>query len=348
MQIGEVIRKYRKNKNMTQEDMAKRLGVTTPAVNKWEKGVTQPDIMLLAPIARCLDITLETLLSFHVEPTEEEINRIVREIDEKFDKESFDAVFQYAKTLIQQYPNCNQLIWQLALILDARCMMDGVANADVYDKQILEWYQRALESGDEKVQRHCADALFGYYTRKEMYDKAEECLKYFEEGSVEKKRMQAVIYSKTNRINEAYKAYEEIIFSQYQLLNMVFHSLYMLSLQEGDTPLARKYIEKESSLAKLFEMSIYHATSCKLELAALDKNIQENLSVAKTMLASLEGIFSFVDSPLYSHMIFNKESYGTLIPAVRENLLECFRDDETFGYMAGNEEWEALIWRQGM
>lgn len=176
-----------------------------------------------------------------------------------------------------------------------------------------------------------------------MYDKAEECLKYFEEGSVEKKRMQAVIYSKTNRINEAYKAYEEIIFSHYQLLNMVFGSLYMLSLQEGDTSLARKYIEKESSLAKLFEMGIYHETSCKLELAVLDKNTQETLSVAKTMLASLEEICSFVDSPLYAHMTFNKESYGTLVPGMRENLLKCFQDDETFGYMAGNEEWEALI-----
>lgn len=343
MQIGEVIRKYRKSKNMTQEDMAKRLGVTTPAVNKWEKGVTQPDIMLLAPIARCLDITLETLLSFQVEPTEEEINRIVREIDEKFDNESFDAVFQYAKSLIQQYPNCNQLIWQLAVIMDARCMMDGIANPDVYDKQILEWYQRALENGDAKVQRHCADSLFGYYTRKEMYDKAERCLDYFEEGSVEKKRMQAVIYSKTNRIQEAYKTYEEILFSNYQLLNMVLGSLYMLSMQEGDTAQARKYIEKESGLAKLFEMGIYYETSCKLELAAVEKNVPETLSVVKTMLASLGEIGSFMDSFLYSHLTFNKKSYSTLVPRMREDLLECFRDDETFGYMAGNEEWEMIL-----
>ena len=38
MQIGEIIRKYRKEKNMTQEEMANRLGVTAPAVNKWERG----------------------------------------------------------------------------------------------------------------------------------------------------------------------------------------------------------------------------------------------------------------------------------------------------------------------
>ena len=38
MQTGEVIRKYRKQRNLTQEEMAQRLGVTAPAVNKWENG----------------------------------------------------------------------------------------------------------------------------------------------------------------------------------------------------------------------------------------------------------------------------------------------------------------------
>lgn len=36
MTIGKVIRKYRKTRNLTQEEMAFRLGVTAPAVNKWE------------------------------------------------------------------------------------------------------------------------------------------------------------------------------------------------------------------------------------------------------------------------------------------------------------------------
>ena len=50
MQIGEVIRKYRKEAGITQEKLAKRLGVTTPAVNKWENNNTQPDIALLSSI----------------------------------------------------------------------------------------------------------------------------------------------------------------------------------------------------------------------------------------------------------------------------------------------------------
>lgn len=51
MKTGEVIRKYRKQKELTQEEMAARLGVTAPAVNKWENGNSLPDIALLAPIA---------------------------------------------------------------------------------------------------------------------------------------------------------------------------------------------------------------------------------------------------------------------------------------------------------
>lgn len=39
MNIGCVIKKYRKELGITQEEMANRLGVTTPAVNKWENGV---------------------------------------------------------------------------------------------------------------------------------------------------------------------------------------------------------------------------------------------------------------------------------------------------------------------
>ena len=59
MNIGNVIKRYRQELGFTQEEVAKRLGVTTPAVNKWENGNTQPDISLIAPIARLFGITTD-------------------------------------------------------------------------------------------------------------------------------------------------------------------------------------------------------------------------------------------------------------------------------------------------
>ena len=79
MDMGVVIKKYRKEAGMTQEEMANRLGVTTPAVNKWENGNSKPDIELLAPIARLLDISLDTLLSFHEKLSNTEIEKNYQE-----------------------------------------------------------------------------------------------------------------------------------------------------------------------------------------------------------------------------------------------------------------------------
>ena len=108
MQIGEVIRKHRKLKNLTQEEMAVRLGVTAPAVNKWENGNSFPDIMLLAPIARLLGITVDTLLSFREELTAQEIEKIIYEMERKLKEESYEDVFRWARKKIEEYPNCEQ------------------------------------------------------------------------------------------------------------------------------------------------------------------------------------------------------------------------------------------------
>ena len=123
MTLGKVIRKYRKRKSMTQEEMAARLGVSAPAVNKWENENSYPDIMLLAPIARLLEISLDTLLSFQEDLTREEIQKMTVELDEMLKKEPYDQGFCWVKKKLEQYPNCGWLIISAAVILDAQCIV---------------------------------------------------------------------------------------------------------------------------------------------------------------------------------------------------------------------------------
>lgn len=77
--------------------MARRLGVTAPAVNKWENNVSLPDITLLAPIARLLETTPDTLLCFREELSQEEVNAFVQEVDEKFQKEDYEQAFEFCR-----------------------------------------------------------------------------------------------------------------------------------------------------------------------------------------------------------------------------------------------------------
>ncbi|MTK07096.1 MAG: helix-turn-helix transcriptional regulator [Hungatella sp.] len=68
MPLNNVIRERRKEAGLTQEDIADYLGVSAPAVSKWEKGSTSPDITLLPALARLLKIDINTLLCFDTEP----------------------------------------------------------------------------------------------------------------------------------------------------------------------------------------------------------------------------------------------------------------------------------------
>lgn len=342
MNIGEVIRKYRKRKNMTQEEIANYLGVTAPAVNKWENGNSQPDIMLLAPIARLLNITLDTLFSFQEELTAEEINGFVYEIDAKLKEETYEEAFQWAKGKIEQYPNCEQLIWQMALILDAWRLAKEIPGSEKYEDYIHDCYIRTLSSKDENIRNRAADSLFGFYSRKEQYEKAEEYLNYFSLQNPERKRKQAFIYSKTNRVNEAYKAYEELLFSGYNIMNMVFQNIYILAMKDKDKEKAHMLVEKQSKLANVFEMGEYHEVSYDLDLATAEKDVEATIETMEKILASVDKISDFMKSTLYEHMEFKKLD-DRFITELHKNLLDNFRDEEAYSYMKKNKRWQELV-----
>lgn len=60
---GAVIKKLRESKKMTQEELAERLFVSSKAVSKWETGQGFPDISLIEPLAKALDISVIELFS---------------------------------------------------------------------------------------------------------------------------------------------------------------------------------------------------------------------------------------------------------------------------------------------
>lgn len=61
--IGRFILELRKEKNMTQQELADRIGVTDRAISKWENGKGMPDLSLMQPLCKELGITINDLLS---------------------------------------------------------------------------------------------------------------------------------------------------------------------------------------------------------------------------------------------------------------------------------------------
>ena len=62
MNLGNKIQTLRKQKNVTQEELAAELGVTAAAVSKWENNYTMPDILMLCALADFFTVTTDELL----------------------------------------------------------------------------------------------------------------------------------------------------------------------------------------------------------------------------------------------------------------------------------------------
>ena len=77
--IGENIRNFRKKNDLTQEELANRLGVTYQSVSRWENGSTYPDLELLPAISEVLEVTVDELLGM---PQAEKEKRALETFDQ--------------------------------------------------------------------------------------------------------------------------------------------------------------------------------------------------------------------------------------------------------------------------
>ena len=62
--IGANIVRYRKERNLTQEELAKQLNISYQAVSKWENGQTTPDISLLPLLSSILNVSIDRLMGY--------------------------------------------------------------------------------------------------------------------------------------------------------------------------------------------------------------------------------------------------------------------------------------------
>ena len=100
IKINEQIAFLRKQKGLTQEDLANALGVTNQAVSKWESAQCCPDIQLLPDLAKLFDVSVDELLGYTPVSTTEDIVLAIRKRIESLPKgEDFDFTFKMAAAL---------------------------------------------------------------------------------------------------------------------------------------------------------------------------------------------------------------------------------------------------------
>ena len=111
-----VIIQKRREKGVTQEELASYLGVTKASVSKWETGVGYPDITHLPILAAYFDISIDCLMDYSPQMTESDIKELYGRLALDFTKKPFEEVVAECEGIIKKYYSCYLLLGRMATL----------------------------------------------------------------------------------------------------------------------------------------------------------------------------------------------------------------------------------------
>lgn len=99
--IHKIIADKRKEKGITQEELAAYIGITKASVSKWETGQSYPDITFLPLLASYFNISIDELISYTPQMEQEDIKNLYHRLAEAFSEEPFDEVMMECREIIK-------------------------------------------------------------------------------------------------------------------------------------------------------------------------------------------------------------------------------------------------------
>lgn len=144
LNMGTKIIALRRAKNMTQEQLAAALGVSAPAVSKWETGSSYPDITLLCPLARALGTDVDHLLAFEEELSQEMLGQYMTELIGIARQGNIPQAEEQLNALLHRYPSDIPLKFSAVAALSFFEMNSDIST-DCGDEDKARWTKQKKE-----------------------------------------------------------------------------------------------------------------------------------------------------------------------------------------------------------
>ena len=117
MNIGNKIKELRKQRGITQEQLANSIGISFQAVSKWENGIALPDITLAPILASYFGVSMDELFEFNLKEIESAIDSIVNEAY-KFRESDPPKSKDILEEGLKKYPDNEVLLNNLLYVLN--------------------------------------------------------------------------------------------------------------------------------------------------------------------------------------------------------------------------------------
>ena len=309
MKISQIVKEKRKHLGLTQENIAEYLGVSTPAVSKWENGTTYPDITLLPGLARLLKTDLNTLMSFNEEMSEVEINNVVTKVQSIIQENGFEQGFQFALEQVRAFPTCENLIYSLGVFLQPYLELQPIDQQNKYREELAKLYFRIRNSENIEIRKEAISYLFYLYCEKREYDKATALLSDY---PADTKLMMAHLYQQKKEYEPSCVLLEHRMLEIAVELQSILVSLTQIALSEKRSADAEKLACIQEQIAKQFGILECTAYTAQLECAVNEKAVERCTQVLSLILSSMEEKWNISSSALYQHLNLSDENIENL------------------------------------
>ena len=116
LNLAENLIRLRREKEVTQEEVANFIGVTKASVSKWETKQSLPDILLLPVIASYYGVTVDELLGYKPQLGKEQIQKIYHDLAAEFAEKPFEEVMDASRKLVKKYYSCYSFLLQISIL----------------------------------------------------------------------------------------------------------------------------------------------------------------------------------------------------------------------------------------
>ena len=341
MKINQIIREKRKELSLTQEQIADFLGVSTPAVNKWEKGSSYPDITILPALARLLKIDLNTLMSFHDDLTDIEIENFVNEVDKIAQEQDYDAAFQKAINKIHEYPTCDKLIYLVILYLEGALTLYNVSAVEQYQEKYEMFYKRLATSEIPEIRDTATSMLISYARNQGDFSKAEELINSLPFSIIDKEEQLAILYQRQERYQDAEKLWEHRVLKGVTEIQTALINLLEIALQEKRENDADFLADMYEAVTYQFCFPEWMRYNAHLQLSLAKKDKDRSLSILQKMLPAMKNEWNTQNCRLYRNADGSDSTWlsSKLVKVITDELV----NNEEYAFLHDSSEFEELI-----
>ena len=154
LSIGENIKLFRKAKDITQEQLAEMLNVSSQSVSRWESGICYPDMELLPMLAEIFEITVDKLLGVDNIAEKKKVDEYLNRFQVAINQGKIDECISIAREGVAEYPNNYTLLNKLMYALFVSG--DDTGNISNWEEN-MEEYDAEITSLGERIMKYCPD-----------------------------------------------------------------------------------------------------------------------------------------------------------------------------------------------